>query len=73
LYNVQGASVDPRDKLCRTPLFLAAAEGGTGSVQTLITAGADVTVKDVDLKSCVRVAVGHTATLEILLQVIILQ
>ena len=69
LYNVQGASVDPRDKLCRTPLFLAAAEGGTGSVQALITAGADVTAKDVDLKSCVRVAVGHTATLEVLLQV----
>ncbi|KAL9951391.1 hypothetical protein ACROYT_G044045 [Oculina patagonica] len=34
----QGASVDPRDKLRRTPLFLAAGEGATESVQALINA-----------------------------------
>ncbi|KAJ7328195.1 Transient receptor putative cation channel sub A member 1 [Desmophyllum pertusum] len=63
-----GASIDPRDKLCRTPLFLAAGVGGTESVQVLIDGGADVTVKDVDLRYCVRVAVGHTATMEVLLR-----
>ena len=35
----------------------------------LITHYADVTVKDVDLRPCVRVAVGHTSTMELLLQV----
>ena len=69
LFFFQGASVDPRDKICRTPLLLAAGVGGTESVQVLIENGADVTVKDVDLRSCVRVAVGHTATMELLLQV----
>ncbi|KAJ7373028.1 Transient receptor putative cation channel sub A member 1, partial [Desmophyllum pertusum] len=64
----KGASIDPRDKLRRTPLFLAAGVGGTESVQVLINRGADVTVKDVDLRSCVRVAVGHTATMEVLMQ-----
>nr|XP_058961980.1 transient receptor potential cation channel subfamily A member 1-like [Pocillopora verrucosa] len=34
----------------------------------LITHYADVTVKDVDLRPCVRVAVGHTSTMELLLQ-----
>ncbi|XP_020624682.1 transient receptor potential cation channel subfamily A member 1-like [Orbicella faveolata] len=65
----QGASVDPRDKLRRTPLFLAAAEGATESVKALIDGGADVTIKDVDMQSCVRVAVEHTDTMEVLLQV----
>ncbi|KAJ7373027.1 Transient receptor putative cation channel sub A member 1 [Desmophyllum pertusum] len=64
----QGASIDPRDKLRRTPLFLAAGVGGTESVRVLIDGGADVKVKDVDLRSCVRVAVGHTATMEVLLR-----
>ena len=58
-----------RDKLRRTPLFLAAERGGTDSVKLLINNGADVTVKDADLRSCVRVAVGKTATMEVLLQV----
>ena len=30
-------------------------------------------IKDVDMRSCVRVAVGHTATMEVLLQVNIQQ
>ena len=47
--------------------------GGTESVKMLIDMGADVTVKDVDLRSCVRVAVGHAATMEILLQVSVLE
>ncbi|XP_073259168.1 transient receptor potential cation channel subfamily A member 1-like [Porites lutea] len=63
----QGALVDPRDKLRRTPLFLAAENGGTEAAKVLIDNGADVTAKDVDLRSCVRVAVGHTATMTVLL------
>lgn len=47
--------------------------GGTESVKMLIDMGADVTVKDVDLRSCVRVAVGHAATMEVLLQVSVLE
>lgn len=31
--------------------------------------GADVTVKDVDLRSCVKVAVGDAETMAVLLQV----
>lgn len=62
--------VDPRDKLCRTPLFLAAENGGTEAAKVLIDNGADVTAKDVDLRSCVRVAVGHTATMTVLLSVL---
>lgn len=61
--------MDPRDNLRRTPLFLAAGVGGTETVKMLIDSGADVTVKDVDLRSCVRVAVGHAQTMEVLLQV----
>lgn len=61
--------MDPRDKFCRTPLFLAAGAGGTEAVQMLIDSGADVTVKDVDLRSCVRAAVGQAGTMEVLLQV----
>ncbi|XP_067028260.1 transient receptor potential cation channel subfamily A member 1-like [Acropora muricata] len=64
----QGASLDSPDNVRRTPLFLAAEMGGTESVKMLIDMGADVTVKDVDLRSCVRVAVGHAATMEVLLQ-----
>lgn len=68
-FSVQGASVDPRDKLRRTPLFLAAGEGATESVQALLDGGADVTLKDVDMQSCVRMAVEHTETMEVILQV----
>lgn len=68
-FSVQGASVDPRDKLRRTPLFLAAGEGATESVQALLDGGADVTIKDVDMQSCVRMAVEHTDTMEVILQV----
>ncbi|CAH3195151.1 unnamed protein product, partial [Porites evermanni] len=63
----QGALVDPRDKLRRTPLFLASENGGTEAAKVLIDNGANVTAKDVDLRSCVRVAVGHTATMAVLL------
>ena len=35
----------------------------------MIDSGADVTIKDVDLRSCVRVAVGRTSTMEVLLRV----
>ena len=61
--------MDPRDKQRRTPLFLAAERGGTEAVKILISCGANVRAKDVDLRSCVRVAVGNAATMEVLLQV----
>ena len=61
--------MDPRDKQGRTPLFLAAERGGTEAVKLLINNGANVRVKDVDLRSCVIVAVGNAATMEVLLQV----
>ena len=61
--------MDPRDNLRRTPLFLAAERGGKDTVKLLLDSGADVTAKDMDYRSCVRVAVGHAATMEVLLQV----
>ena len=57
----QVASVDSRDKQGRTPLFLAAEHGGTEAVKILINNGANMRAKDVDLRSCVRVAVGNAA------------
>ena len=61
--------MDPRDDLNRTPLFEAASVGGTDSVKLLLDKGADVTIKNIDLQSAVRVAVGHTSTMDALLQV----
>ena len=61
--------MNPRDKQRRTPLFLAAERGGKEAVQVLITSGANVRAKDTDLRSCVRVAVGNSATMGELLKV----
>lgn len=61
--------MDPRDKQRRTPLFLAAERGGKEAVKILMNSGANVRAKDIDLRSCVRVAVGNSSTMEELLKV----
>ena len=61
--------MDPRDIQCRTPLFLAASVGGTETVQLLMDRGADITLKDVELRSPLHAAIGSSATLEALIKV----
>ena len=63
--------MDPRDSQGRTPLFLAASEGGTSTVQLLMDRGADITLKDVELRSALHVAIGNSSTMEALIKVII--
>ena len=64
--------MDPRDIQGRTPLFLAASAGGTDTVQLLMDRGADVTLKDVELRSPLHAAIadGDSSTMEALLKVI---
>ena len=54
----------------RTPLYLAASVGGTETVQVLMDKGADVTRKDVELRSPLHAATGHVKTMEVMLKVI---
>ena len=65
----QGAQVDPRDLQGRTPLFLAASVGGTATIQVLMDRGADITLKDVELRSPLHVAIGHSSAMEVLTKV----
>ena len=64
--------MDPGDIQDRTPLFLASSVGGTATVQLLLDRGADITLKDVELRSPLHVAIGNTPTMEALVKVIIL-
>ena len=64
--------MDPRNIQDRTPLFLASLVGGTATVQLLMDRGADITLKDVELRSPLHVAIGNTPTMEALVKVIIL-
>ena len=66
---IQGAQADPRDIEGRTPLFLAASVGGTETVQLLMDRGADLTLKDMELRSALHVAIGNTNTMEALMKV----
>ena len=65
----QGAKKDPRDIQGRTPIYLAASVGGTETVQLLMDRGADITLKDVELRSPLHVAIGNSATMEALIKV----
>lgn len=70
LYGIsQGASVNPRDVQCRSPLFLASTSGFTDTVQILMERGADLSLKDVELRSPLHAAVGHFSTMEVLCKV----
>ena len=64
--------MDLRDIQGCTPLFLAASAGGTDTVKLLMDRGADVTLKDVELRSPLHVAIadGNSSTMEALLKVI---
>ena len=53
----------------RTPIYLAASVGGTETVQLLMDQGADITLKDEELRSPLHVAIGHSATMEALIKV----
>ncbi|XP_032219761.2 transient receptor potential cation channel subfamily A member 1 [Nematostella vectensis] len=64
----QGANVNARNGLNVTPLMLAASTGSADSVHLLMEKGADTTVKDIDGRTAVFNAVGHGATMEVLLQ-----
>lgn len=61
--------MDPRDIQGRTPIYLAASVGATETVQLLMDRGADITLKDVELRSPLHVAIGNTATMEALMKV----
>lgn len=65
----QGAEADPRDIEGQTPLFLAASVGGTETVQLLMDRGADITLKDMELRSALHVAIGNTSTMDALMKV----
>ena len=65
----QGAKKDPRDIQGRTPIYLAASVGGTETVQLLMDRGADITLKDVEMRSPLHVAIGNSATMEALIKV----
>lgn len=65
----QGASVDLPDKSRRTPLFMAASSGATETVELLISRGANITAKNLAMKSVLHSAVGHDNTIDALLKV----
>ena len=49
---------------------MAASVGGTETTQLLMDKGADVTLKDVELRSPLHAATGHFKTMEVLLKVV---
>ena len=51
-------------------MYLASSVGGTETVQLLMDRGADITLKDVELRSPLHVAIGNSATMEVLMKVI---
>jgi len=63
-----GAVLDPKDDERSSPLFRAAKYGADAMVELLMSRGADVTIRDVTLKSVVHAAVGDYKAMEALLQ-----
>ena len=61
--------VDPKSDERRTPLFMAAENGAFDAVKLLMERGADVTIRDTELRSVLHAAVGHPRVMETLLQV----
>jgi ankyrin repeat protein len=66
---LKGAEVNARDIYNSTPLMAAAKTGAFDTVMLLMSKGADPTIKNVDSRTAVFNAVGHSSTMEILLQV----
>lgn len=65
----KGASVDLPDKSRRTPLFMAASSGATETVELLIERGANITAKNVGMKTILHSAVGHNSAITAILKV----
>ena len=65
----QEAFVDPKSDERRTPLFMAAENGANDVVKLLMERGAEVTIRDTELRSVLHAAVGHPRAMEALLQV----
>lgn len=61
--------MDPKSDERRTPLFLAAENGAVDVLKLLMESGADVTIRDIELRSVLHAAVGHPHAMEVLLQV----
>ena len=61
--------MDPKSDERRTPLFLAAENGAVDVLKLLMERGADVTIRDIELRSVLHGAVGHPHAMEVLLQV----
>ena len=61
--------MDPKSDERRTPLFMAAENGAVDVLKLLMERGADVTIRDIELRSVLHGAVGHPHAMEVLLQV----
>ena len=61
--------MDPKSDERRTPLFMAAENGAVDVLKLLMESGADVTIRDIELRSVLHAAVGHPSAMEVLLQV----
>ena len=61
--------MDPKSDERRTPLFMAAENGAVDVLRLLMERGADVTIRDIELRSVLHGAVGYPNAMEVLLQV----
>lgn len=68
-YLHQGAPVDMVDREHRSPLLLAAAQGGWRSVEILLAQGADPGIRDTSEKNLLHVVIMNGGSLSNLLQI----